>query len=81
MFYKLLHGHVDVNLPDYILVNTRLTRGNDLMFIQPPVNIDAHKYTFFLDAICLWNNLPSSITHAKSVNNFKLYLKSYLHHL
>ena len=81
MFYKTLHGHVDVDLPDYILVNTRLTRGNDLEYIQPPANIDAYKYSFFPDAICLWNCLSSSITHADSVDNFTLYLKSYLHHL
>ena len=31
MFYKILHGHVDVDRPE--LVNTRLTRGNDLKFI------------------------------------------------
>ena len=81
MFYKILHGHVDVDLPDYILVNKRLTRGNDLNYIQPPANIDAYKYSFFPDAIRLWNNLPSSVTHADTVDNFKLYLKSYLHYL
>ena len=81
MFYKILHGHVDVNLPDCVLVNTRFTRGNDLKFVQPPANIDVYKYSLFLDAIRLWNNLPSSITHADSVDNFKLYLKSFLHHL
>ena len=42
MFYKILHGHVDVDLPDYTLVNTRLTRENDLKFIQPPANTDAY---------------------------------------
>ena len=76
MFYKIQHGHVDVDLPDYNLVNTRLTRGNDLTFIQPPANIDVYKYSFFPDAIRLWNNLPSSVTHADTVDNFKLYLKS-----
>ena len=81
MFFKLLHGHVDVDLPDYILANTRVTRGNDLTFIQPPANINAYKYSLFPDATRLWNNLPSSITHANSMDNFKLYLKSYLHHL
>ena len=63
MFYKILHGHVDVDLPDYILVNTRFTRGNDLKFIQPPANSDVYKYSFFLDAIRLWNNLSSSSIH------------------
>ena len=43
MFYKILHGHVDVHLPDCVLVNTRFTRGNDLKFIQPPTNIDGYK--------------------------------------
>ena len=74
MFYKILHGHVDVDIPDYILVNTRFTRGNDLRFIQPPANIDVYKYSFFLDEIRLGNNLPSSITHADSVDNFTLYI-------
>ena len=69
---------MEVDLPDNILVNTRLTRGNDL---QPAANIDAYKYSFFPDAICLWNNLSSSITHTDIVANFRLYLKSYLHHL
>ena len=79
MFYKTLHSHMDVDLHNYILVNTRLTRGNDLKLIHPPTNIDAYKYSFFPDAIHLWNNLPSSFMHANSVDN--LYLKLYLHHL
>ena len=33
MFYKILHSHVDVVLPDY-KANTRLTRGNDLKFFS-----------------------------------------------
>ena len=73
MFYKIVHGYMDVDLPDYILVNTRLTRGNDLKFIHPPANIDAYKYSFFPDAIRLWNNLPSSFMHADSVDYFKFY--------
>ena len=57
MFYKILHGYVDVDLklPDCVLVNTRSTRGNDLKFIQLPANIDVYKYSFFLDGIRLWN--------------------------
>ena len=51
------------------------------ILVQPPANIDVYKHSFFPDAIRLWNNLPSSITHADSVDNFKLYLKSFLHHL
>ena len=51
--YKIFHGHMDVDLSDNMLVNARLTRGYDLKFIQPPVNIDAHKYNFFPDVIRL----------------------------
>ena len=75
-----MHGHVDVDAPDCVLVNTRFTRSNDLKFIQPPANIDVYKYSIVSSLMQFaygMNNLPPSITHADSVENFKLYLKSF----
>ena len=41
MFYKIICAHHTMDLPDYILVNTRPTRGNDL-------NLFSHLSTLML---------------------------------
>ena len=74
LFYKIIHGQVDVVLPYYFQGNTRLTRGNDLKFIQPFANTNVYKHSFFPAAIRAWNNLPANIVHADSADVFKTYL-------
>ena len=74
LFYKIIHGQVDLALPNYIQTNTRFTRGNDLKFIQPPTNTNVYKHSFFPATVRAWNSLPANITHAGSTDVFKSYL-------
>ena len=57
--------------------NTRLTRGNDLKFIQPSANTNVYKHSFFPATVRAWNSLPANITHAGSTDVFKSYLTLY----
>ena len=66
LFYKIIHGQVDLALPNYIQTNPRLTRGNDLKFIQPSTNTNVYKHSFFPATVRAWNSLPANITHADS---------------
>ena len=66
---------MDVALPYYIQANTRLTRGNNLKFIQPPANTNVYKHSFFPAVIRIWNSLPANIIHVDSVDTFKACLK------
>ena len=71
LFYKIIHGQVDLALPNYIQTNTRLTRGNDLKFIQPSANTNVYKHSFFPATVRAWNSLPANITHAGFTDVFK----------
>ena len=77
LFYKIIHGQVDLALPNYIQTNPRLTRGNDLKFIQPSTNTNVYKHSFFPATVRAWNSLPANITHADSTDVFKSYLTLY----
>ena len=65
LFYKIIHGQVDLALPYYIQTNTR---GNNLKFIQSSANTNVYKRSFFPAAFCVWNSLPANITHADSMH-------------
>jgi len=47
MFYKIIHGIVNVPLPAYIHQSSRPSRGNHLKYIQPILNVDPYKFSFF----------------------------------
>ena len=46
MMYKIIHGIVDLKLPDYITFNSNITRGHNYRLTIPPQRIDAYKFSF-----------------------------------
>ena len=44
MIYKIIHGIVDLKLPNYITFNTR---GHNYKLTVPPLRIEAYKFSFF----------------------------------
>lgn len=77
-FYKIIHGCVNLPLPNYIHHPSRTTRGNHLKYVQPFTRVDAYKYSFYPSVICQWNNLPNQIASARNFDYFKLLLTDYL---
>ena len=59
MFYKIVHGLVEIPLPTYIQRQIRMTRTtHSYHFIQIQTSSNYYKYSFFPLAIVQWNNLP-----------------------
>ena len=40
MLYKIIHGLVELNIPDYIIPAPRITRGHTMKFVQPAMHTD-----------------------------------------
>ena len=70
MMYKIIHRIVDLNLPDYITFNRRITRRNDYKLTMPFTRIDSYKFSFFPATVTLWNQLPNEAASATLINVF-----------
>ena len=70
MMYKIIHQIVDLNLPDYITFNRRITRGHDYKLTMLLIRIDSYKFSFFAAIIMLWNQLPNEAVSSTSINMF-----------
>ena len=73
MFYKILHGLVDISLP----LSTP-TRGHNQRFVTPFARTDTYLNSFLPSAINLWNSLPNSLVELDDLNQFKDDLSLYL---
>ncbi len=72
LFYKVVNRLVEVP-QDYLPTPaTRCTRRSQLgKYIVPSSNINAHKSSFMTRTVRIWNNLPSEMTAAPTLDSFK----------
>ena len=75
MFYKIHYNLVDICPPSYIQHANHISSRTDhpLMYSnKKPLQINAHKYSFFPHSMNAWNHLPcSAVSHViPSVDNF-----------
>ena len=57
MFYKIVHGLVEIPLPSYIHRQVRMTKtAHPYHFIQIQTTANYYKYSFFPLAIVQWNS-------------------------
>ena len=83
MFYKIIHGIVNVPLHSYIHQSSRLSRGNHLKCIQPLSSVDLYKFSFFP----LLSNFRIANPHIlllyvhSSLDDFKNLIKRYFNRL
>ena len=70
MMYKIINRIVDLNLPEYITFNRRITRHNVYKLTIPFTRIDSYKFGFFPATVTLWNQLPNEATSATLINVF-----------
>ena len=77
MFYKIVHGLVEIPLPSYIHRKVRMTRTtHPYHFIQIQTTADYYKYSFFPLAIVQWNNLPTSAVLLEDLTTIYLLILS-----
>ena len=71
MVYKIIHNLVDIEPCNYLTPSQLPTLGHHHRFQQLPTYIDSYKYSFFPDAIKIWNNLPEHTVEASTLLLFK----------
>ena len=71
MLYKIINNLVEVPT-DGILVPSELQlRGHTRKFLQLQCSVNAFSYSFFPQAIKLWNHLPQELTELESLQLFR----------
>ena len=82
MFYKIVHGLVEIPLPTYIQRQTRMTRTtHSYHFIQIQTSSNYYKYSFFPLAIVQWNNLLPSAVLLEDLTSFRSAICSLNHNM
>ena len=80
LFYKIVHGLVDIPLPTYVIPLNRYSRTtHPLAFRQPYARTDYYKYSFFPLAVVQWNNLSAGTATLTNVDSFKLAISQECH--
>ena len=71
MVYKIIHNLVDIEPCNYLTPSQLPTRGHHHRFQQLPTYIDSYKYSFYPEAVRIWNGLPEHIVEATTLQLFK----------
>ena len=73
MYYKILHGYVNVDYRSFFTLNQNVknTRTNGLMLCKPLTKSKHPSNTFSIRCINCWNSLPIEIVKANNINVFK----------
>ena len=72
MFFKIIHGLVDIPAERYLTPASTRTRSNhSLKYRQIPTSSEYHKNSFFPNTVCLWNSLPATVAEAPGLVSFK----------
>ena len=85
--YRIVNGKVAVNIPEYIVGPTLVTRSyHSSKFINIGSNSNTYKYNVFPRTLKEWNTLPSFLLDQPSVDAFKSAVTNYFslshwHHL
>ena len=75
MFFRIVHGLVDVRTEDLLTSATRSTpRGHSHRYQRYKCNKDCFKYSFVPRTVIQWNNLPADIVNIDDINAFKVLL-------
>ena len=72
LFYKIVHGLVNIKLPAHVKPITQHTRNShQLKFIQIQCRTDIYAYSFYPRVIRMWNSLPPCAIVAPSLPSFQ----------
>ena len=75
---EIQRGLVETDTDDIIRPSDKRTRGQQRLY-QPAATVSVYKYSFFPRTIQEWNTLPTSVTDANTLEEFRagLGLQSY----
>jgi len=76
MYFKILHGFVDLNRDALFQVRDIRTRNNGHNLHKAKFNCNIERYTFKNRCVSIWNMLPQSVVSSSSVSLFKSRLNS-----
>ena len=71
MMHKIIRNIVDIQSHAYLTPTQLSTKGHHHRFQQLPTYVDSYKFSFFPEAIKIWNNLPEDIVEAPTLQLFK----------
>ena len=71
MIYKIVNNLVEIETGNSLIKNNLPTRGHSNRFKQPFTGVNSFKYSFYPDAVKLWNKLPDTINNCTTLQNFK----------
>lgn len=76
MLFQILHAGVKINKDDYLTCSyKRFPRTTRSTFIQPiHVRTDLFQFSFFPDAIKMWNELPNDVVQKSTLSEFEVAL-------
>ena len=80
MLYTVVHQLVSIPVTPF-LISARALRGHNMRFLIPQSTVSVHLYSFFPSAIRIWNQLPSSLVSAPSLETFRDQLPSNTMHM
>jgi len=69
--YKIMNNLVDVPTNTILLLSTLQLRGYTEKLQQLPCRVNAYTYSFFPQAIKLWNSLPQYLISSPDFHTFK----------
>ena len=76
--YKIVNGKIAVNISEYIVRPTRVTRSyHSSKLVDIGNNSNTYKYNFFTRTLKEWNTLPSFLLDQPSVDAFKSAVTNY----
>lgn len=82
LFYSLVHTRTPSYLADQLVYRfregARVVRGRTDSLVTPAVRTSKYRKSFIVSGIYLWNALPSPVTQAPSLAEFKVRLYTHL---
>jgi hypothetical protein len=74
--YKYLHHSYKTNTDNLFKLNTSITRGHNFKFTKHFARTDVRKNFFSNRVVDYWNDLPSAVVSAPTLDSFKRRLRS-----
>ena len=72
LLYKIIHGHVAIELPTYFERPIRYTRHmHPLVYRQIHTAVSYYQHSFYPASIVLWNRLPSEVVLLEDLDSFR----------
>ena len=67
--YDILHQLISLSLDNYFTLFSTATRSHSLSLLCKQSSINSFRFSFFVNSIFFWNNIPYSISRCASFRN------------